>query len=92
MDKPLSLEEIKTRVKKSFLSLIGRRIFLRIIGFITINIILARTLPLETLGIFNIATSIITFFAFFSDIGLAGSLIQKNKQVKSEDLSTTFTI
>jgi O-antigen/teichoic acid export membrane protein len=92
MDNNLSLEEIKARVKKSFLGLVGRRILLRIIGFVTINLILAKVLSLETLGIFNIATAIITFFAFFSDIGLAGSLIQKSKEIKEEDIATTFTI
>lgn len=92
MSEELTLDQVKTRIKKSFLGLIGRRILLRIVGFVTINVILARALPLETLGIFNIATAIITFFAYFSDIGLAGSLIQKRNSVSREDISTTFTV
>lgn len=88
----ITIEEIKKRVKKSFFSLLARQVLLRIIGFVTINIVLAKILPVETLGIFNIATGIITFFAFFSDVGLAASLIQKKEELKNEDISTTFTI
>lgn len=88
----ITIEEIKKRIKKSFISLLARQIVLRVIGFITINIVLAKALPVETLGIFNIATGIITFFALFSDVGLAASLIQKKEDIKKEDISTTFTI
>lgn len=88
----ISLDQIKKRAASAFITLIGRKVFLRAISFVTINIILARLLPVETLGIFNIATAIITFFAFFSDVGLAGALIQKKEEIVSEDIRTTFTI
>lgn len=88
----LTLDEIKKRVTSSFFSLTFRQIALRSIGFISINIILIRLLPLETIGIFNIANSIITFFAFFADVGLGASLIQKRGKVEHEDIKTTFTI
>lgn len=91
-EESISLYEIKKRIKTSFITLSARQIALRAIGFISINIILARILPIETLGVFNIATAIITFFAFFSDVGLAASLIQKKDEVKFEDIKTTFTI
>lgn len=91
-DKNLTTSEVKRRVARSFVSLTGRQIALRAISFISINIILAKVLPVSTLGIFNIATSIITFFAFFSDIGLAASLIQKKGEVTRDDIRTTFTI
>lgn len=89
---PLSLTELKSRVVRAFLSLTVRQILLRAISFVSINIILARILPVETLGVFNIATAIITFFAFFSDVGLAASLIQKKEEVSQEDIKTIFTI
>lgn len=89
---PLSVAEIKKRLLSSFMSLTARQIALRSISFITLNIVLARTLPVETLGIFNIATSVITFFAFFSDIGLAASLIQKKEAVTDSDIKTVFSI
>lgn len=88
----LSLIELKSRVIKAFLSLTARQILLRAISFLSINIILASILPVATLGVFNIATAIITFFAFFSDVGLAASLIQKKEQVTQKDINTTFTI
>lgn len=91
-NKEMSLSEIKKRIIPSFLSLTARQIILRALSFISINIILAKVLPVETLGIFNIAVSIITFFAFFSDIGLAASLIQKKDGISDIDIKTTFTI
>lgn len=92
MDEALPLVEIKNRVVKAFLSLTLRQVLLQAIGFISINIILAKILPVATLGVFNIAQSIIAFFAFFSDIGLAGALIQKKETVTQDDIKTTFTI
>lgn len=92
MNPTLSLSEIKKRLVVSFMSLTARQIALRALSFVSINIILARILPVETLGIFNIASSIITFFAFFSDVGLAASLIQKKDSVTEEDIKTTFSI
>ena len=88
----LSYAEIKKRVISSFMSLTARQIVLRAIAFVSLNIILAKILPVETLGIFNIATAVITFFAFFSDVGLAASLIQKKEEVTHEDIKTVFTI
>lgn len=59
----LSVSQIKKRVVSSFLSLSARQVLLRAMGFITINVVLANILPVATLGIFNIAQAIITFFA-----------------------------
>lgn len=92
MNNQLSLHDIKHRLVTSFMSLTLRQIILRAIGFVSINIILAKVLPIATLGIFNIATSITSFFAFFSDIGLAASLIQKKESIGLKDIQTTFTI
>lgn len=88
----LTITEIKQRVASSFVSLTARQVALRAISFISLNIILAKILPVETLGIFNIATAFVTFFAFFSDIGLAASLIQKKEKVSENDIKTVFTI
>lgn len=87
----LDVQTISKRAIKGAFSLTIRRIALQAIGFLTINIILARILPVSTLGIFNIGAAVIAFFSFFSDIGLAAAIIQKN-QVTGEDLKTTFTI
>ena len=82
---------VKKKIAKGFLSLTFRKALLLAINYLTINIILARILPVSTIGVFNIASSILAFFAFFSDIGLAASLIQK-KEISIEDVKTTFTI
>lgn len=92
MNSKLTVDQIKKRALSAFMSLAVRQVALRAIGFISINLILAKLLSVQTLGIFNIATSIITFFSFFSDIGLAASLIQKKDEIKREDITTTFTI
>ncbi|QQG43528.1 MAG: polysaccharide biosynthesis protein [Candidatus Daviesbacteria bacterium] len=88
----LDLSTISKRAVAGALSLTFRRVALQAISFITINLILARILSVSTLGIFNIATAAVSFFSFFSDIGLAAAIIQKKDKVTAEDLRTTFTI
>lgn len=87
----MDVKNLSTRVVSGFISLTFRRIVLLAINFATINLLLARILPVETIGIFNIANSILSFFTFFSDIGLGAAIIQK-KVVSQEDLKTTFSI
>lgn len=84
--------EIKRKVRSAFISLTLRLLILKVLRFGTSFLILPRLLSVESNGIFNIATAIITFFAFFSDVGLAASLIQKKEKVSPEDIKTTFTI
>lgn len=82
---------IKKRTIRGAFSLTLRRVILLAINFATLNIVLAKILPVSTLGIFIIANSILAFFSFFSDIGLAAALIRK-KDLHPDDLKTTFTI
>lgn len=90
----IDLQTIKKRAVSAFFSLTFRRIALQAITFISINLILARIFPPETgiLGIFNLGVAIIAFLSYFSDIGLAASLIQKKEKLTPQDLRTTFTI
>ena len=88
----LSLSDIKGRVLKSFIGLLVRQLIVTALPYITTDIILAPILPVETIGVFNIAIGIVGFFTFFSDIGLAASLIQKKEAITKEDIRTTFTI
>lgn len=87
------MEEVAVNKKliRGFLTLSFRKAILLAISFVTINLVLARILPVSVIGIFNIANSILAFFSYFSDIGLAGALIQK-KEITIHDLKTTFTI
>ena len=88
----LDLQTISKRASRGFLSLTFRKAALLLISYITNNLILARILPVEVIGIFNISISVIAFFSYFSDIGLAAAIIQKRDKVTDEDLKTTFTI
>lgn len=72
-------------------SLVSRKILLRGFSYIT-TVILARILTPEIFGVFAIVSFILTFFSFFSDIGLGAALIQKKESVTQKDLSTAFFV
>jgi len=91
MEKKLDIDTIFKKAIHGAFSLTLRRILLLVINFVSLNIVLAKVLPVSTLGIFIIANSILAFFTFFSDVGLAAALIRKAKLLP-EDLKTTFTI
>lgn len=91
MEKPLELESIFQKAIKGAFSLTLRRVLLLVINFVSLNIVLAKVLPVSTLGVFIIANSVLAFFTFFSDIGLAAALIRKTS-ITLDDLKTTFTI
>lgn len=92
MEEPISTPEIRRKIIPAFVSLVSRQATLQVITWFTINVLLARALPVAIIGIFDIATAIVAFFQFFSDIGLAAALIQKKESLEKEDISTTFTI
>lgn len=52
--------------------------------------ILARVLSPEDFGIVAIATVIIAFFGFFTDLGIAPAIVQK-KELTNKDLSSIFS-
>lgn len=87
----MTLEVIQKKLVSGFLTLAFRRALLYVIIFANTNLLLARILPPEIIGIYNIGNSILAFFTFFSDFGLAGAIIQK-KELNKDDLKTTFTI
>lgn len=87
----MDIKRVNKKLISGFLTLSFRKAILLAISFATINLVLARILPVPVIGIFNIANSILAFFGYFSDIGLAAALIQK-KEITIHDLKTTFTI
>lgn len=87
----MDIKTINKRLISGFLSLSFGQALLLGLNFFVINIFLARILPVETIGIFNIGNTFISLFTFFSDIGLAAALIQK-KDITEEDLRSTFLI
>lgn len=55
------------------------------------DVVLAALLSASTYGVYFIVEQFMTVVSYFSDVGLAGALIQKKEAVTDEDLQTTFT-
>lgn len=87
----LDHKTIKTRSVQGMIALVQRTFILQIVGIVA-TLLLARFLGNETLGVFGVVNSIIAFLSYFSDIGLAGALIQKKEPLTQKDLVTTFTV
>jgi len=85
------LTNIKKKSLQGVLAITSQNFILQIIAF-TATFILTIFLSPSVFGIFYIVTAFVSFLAYFSDIGLAGALIQKKEDLTREDLSTTFTI
>lgn len=87
----MDTKTINRKIISGFFTLTFRRAALFGVMWLNNNLLLARILPPEIIGIFNIATSVLLFFTYFSDVGLGAALIQK-KEIKRQDLITTFTV
>jgi len=88
---PLDLQEIKLKTTKNVLFLSFRNIGIQAvstIGFFILTILLGT----GEVGLFAIVAESVGILGYFSDIGLAGALIQKKDEVKKSDLQTTFLI
>ncbi len=96
MDAEVSLSEIdlstvKKRSVSAILTLISRSFILQIVstlGFLLLTIYLGR----PEIGIFIAVNDLISILGYFSDVGLAASLIQKKDKVSLADLRTAFTL
>lgn len=82
--------KLKKRSLLSIFSLFFQSGYAAILGLIT-NLTITIILSKETFGIYFTVLSIISILNYFSDIGLAASLIQK-KEINDDDIKTTFTI
>ena len=94
LDEELSPEEIKQIKKKSIkgvFSFFLRTLILQGIGLVSAFVLSAFLSP-EDFGVFGIVTQIIALLVFFSDIGLAASLIQKKNEPTEDDYKTAFTV
>lgn len=80
---------IKKRSLISVMSLFFQSGYSAVLGLIA-NLILTILLSPSIFGIYIAVLSMIAFLNYFSDIGLAASLIQK-KEIDEDDLATTFT-
>lgn len=82
---------VKKRSLTGVFSLISRSFFIQGIALAS-NFLLTIFLNPETFGVFFLVSAFISFFSYFSDVGLAAALIQKKEKLDLEDLRTTFTV
>lgn len=75
---------------KGVFALISRTFFVQILSIITFLVISSRLDP-AIFGIYVIAQSIIVFFNYFQDVGLAASLIQKKEEPTLQEYRSVFT-
>lgn len=87
----IDLNVVKSRAVKGMATLTGGGIILTAISAVGVLLITTYLGPKE-FGLYGLIGSIIVILGYFSDIGLAASLIQKKDSVTTEDLRTTFTI
>lgn len=87
----LNIEDIKKRSVRGGIILTARRGLLKSISLASF-IALGWFLSQDQFGVFAIANFIVTFFAYFSDVGLAAAIVQKKEKLTTLDLRTTFTI
>ncbi len=85
------LHAIATKSVKGVFALVSRSFLIQILGVGT-SFILTLFLDPESFGVFFVVSSIIVFFNYFQDIGLAASLIQKKTDPSKVDLRTVFTV
>ncbi|MEN9407267.1 MAG: hypothetical protein RLZZ455_483 [Candidatus Parcubacteria bacterium] len=86
--------DIATVTKRSIhgvVALVSRTFLVQLIGQIVTFLLTVYLSPADY-GIFFLVSTVIVFFSYFSDIGLAAALIQKKEALTKEDLRTTFTI
>ena len=76
---------------KSVFALVSRTFLVQLLGIVA-SLVLTIFLSPENFGVFFIVSSVVVFLNYFSDIGLAASLIQKKEEPTVQELRTTFTI
>jgi O-antigen/teichoic acid export membrane protein len=84
------MEDLKKKTILSTLSLFFQSGYSAVLGFAA-NLILTILLSPQIFGIYFTVLSIIAILNYFSDIGLAASLIQK-KEIDESEVSTVFTV
>ena len=94
LEEVLSTADIKSLKQKSVsgaLSYFMRTAVLQGIGLVSAFILSAFFSP-EDYGVYGYVTQVIGLLIFFSDIGLAASLVQKKNEPSLKDYRTVFTV
>ncbi len=76
---------------KSIFALVSRTFLIQVLSIVA-SLVLTIFLSPANFGVFFIVSSIVVFLNYFSDIGLAASLIQKKEEPTTKELRTTFTV
>lgn len=84
------LSTVARKSVKGVFALVSRTFFVQVLSIATFLVISSRLDP-SIFGIFIIAQSIIVFFNYFQDVGLAASLIQKKEEPTLEEYRSVFT-
>ncbi|MDO8488367.1 MAG: oligosaccharide flippase family protein, partial [bacterium] len=87
----VDLSTVKVRTVSGIATLISRSFLLQLVstgGFLLLSIFLGR----PEIGLFIAVNDLVSILGYFSDVGLAASLVQKRDKVSLTDLRTTFTI
>ena len=87
----INLETVKGRTIKGIVALTQQYFVVYLITIVA-YFFLGKFLNPVLFGVFGVVSAIINFLMYFSDVGLAASLIEKKEQITQEDLKTTFTI
>ncbi len=82
---------VAKRSIKGVFAFVSRSTFVSAVNLVR-DITLQILLSPAVFGIYAVVESFITILQYFSDIGLAGALIQKKEQITQDELKTTFTI
>lgn len=85
------LHAIATKSVKGVFALVSRSFLLQLLGLAT-SFVLTIFLDPASFGIFFVVSSIMVFFNYFQDIGLAASLIQKKEEPTKIELQTVFVM
>lgn len=85
------LHAIATKSVKGVFALVSRSFLLQLLGLGT-SFVLTLFLDPASFGVFFVVSSIIVFFNYFQDIGLAASLIQKKEEPTIKELRTVFVV
>jgi O-antigen/teichoic acid export membrane protein len=87
----VDLATVKARSVSGIVTLISRSFVIQLVstlGFFLLSVFLAR----PEIGLFIAVNELVSILGYFSDVGLAASLIQKKDKVTLADLRTTFTL
>jgi len=90
MEETQSYQQLKRNSLISTLSLFFQSGYTALLGLVA-NLVVTILLSPAIFGMYITVLSLISVLNYFSDIGLAASLIQK-KEADSKDFSTTFTV